>query len=187
MVDGLEHQQAGSNTAEVMDITQHIVAYYKGERFEAMLLTAFGVVMLVIAVAMWSNLGQNQMLKGLFYPVAFLALFTLGAGGFNTYNNTQRLELLPAKYKADSAAFVQTEVGRFDGPNGVNTWWMPLKLTWAICVVVGMVLSFTTKRDLVNGVAIGLILIGAMGFIIDGFAHQRARVYAAVLTGQSST
>jgi hypothetical protein len=167
-----------------MDITQHIITYYKGERLEAILLAVFGLVTIGIATVMWQYTNQNQMLKGLFYPFAFLGAFTMIAGGFNAHNNNQRLDKLPTEYSANQKQFVQTELQRFEGNNGVNLWWMPLKITWAILVVVGLVLSFATKRELINGIAIGLILIGAMGFIIDGFAHQRAKIYTAVLTGQ---
>ena len=45
-------------------------------------------------------------------------------------------------------------------------------------------LRFFTKIKFLNGIAIGLILIGAFGFIIDGFAHQRAKLYTAVLLAE---
>lgn len=67
-----------------MDFTQHLITYYKGERFEAVLLTALGVVLQFIAIITWQHPNQNQMLEGLFYPIAFLSLFSLFAGGFNT-------------------------------------------------------------------------------------------------------
>lgn len=168
-----------------MDFTQHLITYYKGERFEAVLLTILGSVLLFIAIVMWQHMNQNQMLKGFFYPIAFLAVFTLFAGGFNTYNNNQRINNLPLQYATNQKEFVKAELDRFEGTNGVNKWWMPLKVTWALLVITGMVLSFATKKDLVNGIAIGLIFFGALGFIIDGFAHQRAKVYSAVLMSQT--
>ncbi len=167
-----------------MDFAQNLITYYKGERFEAMLLTILGIFLIGIACFMWQYQSQNQMVKGLFFPIAFLAIFTLLAGGFGAYNNSQRLEHLPLKYAENPKQFVQSEIDRFEGKNGVNTWWMPLKITWTILTVAGIALSFLTKRDLINGIAIGLILIGAMGFIIDGFAHQRAKIYTAVLDEQ---
>lgn len=169
-----------------MDFTQNLITYYKGERLEAVLLAVFGVVTIGIAVVMWQNFNQNQMLKGLFYPFAFLAVFTFLVGSFGTFNNTRRLEKMPLQYAENPKAFVQAEIDRFEGKNGVNKWWLPLKITWAILAVAGIVLSFATKSDFINGIAIGLILIGAMGFIIDGFAHQRAKIYTTVLTGQAN-
>ncbi len=165
-----------------MDFTQHLITYYKGERLEAILLAVFGFVTIGIAVVMCQYTNQNQMLKGLFYPIAFLGAFTLLAGSFNAYNNNNRLDKLPTEYSANKKQFVETELKRFEGSNGVNKWWMPLKITWAILVFAGLILSFKAKSELTNGIAIGLILIGAMGFIIDGFAHQRAKIYTTALT-----
>ncbi|HZK92869.1 MAG TPA: hypothetical protein VFC67_01575 [Prolixibacteraceae bacterium] len=48
-----------------------------------------------------------------------------------------------------------------------------------------MALSFVTKKDLVNGIAIELIFFDALGFAIDGFAHQRAKIYTATMMSQT--
>ncbi len=167
-----------------MDFTQQLISYYKGERFEAVLVAVFGLIAIGIAISMWQY--QNQMLRGLFYPVAFLAIFTFVVGVFGTYNNTQRIESLPLQYVKTPKEFVHNEFERFEGKNGVNTWWMPLKTAWAIIAIVGIILSFTTKNEFISGIAIGLILIGASGFIIDGFAHQRAKIYTGVLVEMKS-
>jgi hypothetical protein len=165
-----------------MNLTQQLITYYKGERLEATLLTGFGLVIIVIAGAMWHYSNQNQMLRGMFYPIAFLSAVALFAGGFNAYNNHRRLDKLPTEYSKNPKEFVRRELQRFEGSNGVNHWWMPLKITWTILIVAGLILSFRTKSEWMNGIAIGLILIGATGFIIDGLAHQRAKIYTAALT-----
>ena len=169
-----------------MDFPQHLVSYYKGEWLEAVLLTAFGITTTSVAVMMWQHADQNALLKGLFYPIAFLATFTVLAGGFGVYNNSQRLATMPAQYAQNQVDFVHAEHKRFEGANGVNNWWMPLKVLWAVLVIAGIVVSFATRNDLTHGIAIGLIVIGAMGFVIDGFAHHRARVYTAVLLAQNT-
>lgn len=167
-----------------MDFTQQLINYYKGERFESLLVAVFGIIAIGITISIWHH--QNQMLRGLFYPVAFLALFTFFVGSFGAYNNTRRLENLPLQYVKTPKDFVHNEFERFEGKNGVNIWWMPLKIIWTGVVIVGIILSFTTKSEFINGIAIGLILIGASGFIIDGFAHQRAKIYTGVLVEMKS-
>ena len=167
-----------------MDFMQHLVSYYKGEWLEAVLLTAFGITATGLAAVMWQHADQNALLKGLFYPIAFLAAFTVGAGCLGVYNNNQRLATMPAQYAQNPVELVQAEHKRFEGAKGVNTWWMPLKVLWAVLVIAGMAVSFTTRNDLIHGIAIGLIIIGAMGFVIDGFAHHRAKIYTAALLSQ---
>ncbi len=169
-----------------MDFAQHLISYYKGEWLEAVFLTAFGITTSGLAVVIWQHGDQHPLLKGFFYPIAFLASFTALAGAFQVYSNAQRLATMPAKYAQHHAQFVQAERNRFDGPNGVNAWWMPLKVLWAALSIAGIAVSFGTRNDLIHGVAIGVIVIGATGFVVDGFAHQRAKVYTEALRFQHS-
>ncbi len=167
-----------------MNFAQNIIIYYNGERNEAILLTILGLVLTSVSIFIWQHPGKNQMMNGFFYPIVFLALSTLILGGFGVYNNTQRLERLPSLYSTNHNEFVKNEINRFEGPYGVNKWWVPLNIIWTLLLITGIVVSFATKKDLVNGIAIGLIFIGSIGFIIDGFAHQRAKIYTAELTKQ---
>ena len=169
-----------------MDFAQHMISYYKGEWLEAVLLTAFGITTIILALMMWQHTDHNALLKGLFYPIAFLAAFTFIAGGFGVYNNSQRLATMPAQYVQNKIEFVQIERNRFEGTYGVNAWWIPLKALWAILVVAGIAATFVTRNDHIHGIAIGLIVIGAMGFVIDGFAHHRAKAYTAILLSQNT-
>lgn len=169
-----------------MDFAPHLISYYKGEWLEAVLLTVFGITTTSLSVVMWQHSDQNALLKGLFYPMAFLATFTLLAGVFQAYSNSQRLTTMPAQYAQNHVEFLKAEHKRFEDSNGVNTWWMPLKVLWAILVIAGIAVSFATRNDLTHGIAIGLIVIGAMGFLIDGFSHQRAKVYTAVLISKNA-
>ena len=169
-----------------MDFAHDLVSYYKGEWLEAVLLTAFGITTTCVAIVMWQHADQNALLKGLFYPIAFLAALTVLAGSFGVYNNSQRLATMPAQYAQSQAEFVQAERNRFEGTNGVNTWWMPLKVLWAVLAIAGIAVLFTTHNDIAHGIAIGLVVIGATGFVIDGFAHNRANVYTTVLLAHNA-
>ena len=169
-----------------MDFTQQLIGYYKGEWLEAALLSAFGLTMVAVVIAMWFFIDQNMLLKGLFYPIAFLALFTTLAGGFNVYNNSQRLAAMPTQYAENPKVFVQAEVQRFESKNGVNAWWLPLKLLWVALALGGVVATFSTRSDFVHGIAMGLVIIGAIGLVIDGFAHHRAKQYTSALIAQPS-
>jgi hypothetical protein len=169
-----------------MNFPDHLVNYYEGEWLEAVLLTVFGILTAGVVVAIWRCSGHNVLLKGLFYPIAALAALTFFAGGFGVYNNSQRLALKPSQYSESPADFVRAEHNRFEGANGVNTWWMPLKLLWTALVLAGIGISFFTRSVFANGIAIGFICIGAMGFVIDGFAHHRAKLYTAALLAHNS-
>ena len=65
--------------------------------------------------------------------------------------------------------------------NQVNANWPRLIATWAALVVIGLGLRFGLKADWAHGVGPALILVGAIGFLIDGFAERRAQPYTAAL------
>jgi len=164
-----------------MNLLPYLQVYYKGERFEAALIVLLGVISLLACLAMWYHINENPMLKGLFYLIAFLGLFAFSAGIFNFYNNNRRLADMPGQYQTNRQQYMAKEIARFEGKNGVNTWWMPLKISWTALIITGLLLTLLTKNAFVNGIAIGLILLGAFGLLIDGFAHQRARIYTDAL------
>jgi lipoprotein signal peptidase len=63
----------------------------------------------------------------------------------------------------------------------VNANWSLYIGTWVSLLVVGLVLRFGLKADWAHGLGPALMLIGAMGFLIDGFAERRARPYTQAL------
>lgn len=164
-----------------MDFAETLIWYYKGERNEALSLAGFGLFILIINVLVWKNMHSNDLLRGLFYPFLFLGLLGIFAGGFNAWNNQKRLDELPAIYAQDNLSFKMKEIERFEGSGGVNSWWLPLKITWTVFLLVGIGLGFLSKSDWWHGLAIGLLLWGTFGWLIDGFAHQRAKIYTTEL------
>lgn len=167
-----------------MDFTETIIEYYQGERNEATCLFILGFILLAISIIIWFNLNSNLMLKGLFYPILLLTMLSISAGGYNVWNNQKRLEKLPIEYKKDSQVFLKKEIERFTAPNGVNSWWLPLKVFWGLLLLLGLFITFLTKSDFIQGIAIGLIVWGCFGMIVDGFAHQRAKKYTFELLKQ---
>ena len=63
----------------------------------------------------------------------------------------------------------------------VNSNWPNYIGMWTTLVLVGLGLRFGLKADWAHGVGPAIILIGAMGFLIDGFAERRARPYTEAL------
>ncbi|MGF1637175.1 MAG: hypothetical protein ACFCUU_08890 [Cyclobacteriaceae bacterium] len=165
-----------------MDFAETLVWYYKGERNEALSLAVAGLVILIICAFIWKNMHSNDLVRGLFYPLLFLGLLGLFAGGFKAVNNQKRLTELPAEYAHDNRAFKLKEIERFEGSGGVNSWWLPLKITWSVLLLLGIGIGLWSKSDWWHGLAIGLLIWGTFGWVVDGFAHQRARIYTTELT-----
>jgi hypothetical protein len=163
-----------------MDFTHSIIAYYQGEKAEAAILTFFGGLVFLIMVLL-KLYYPTELAKGLVYPVSIFVLIALSAGSFNVYNNAKRLKEMPVKYIEHRGSFVEAELARFEGRSGVNTWWLPLNITWSILVLAGVALFFYKDGNFSRGVAIGLVFLGFSGLLIDGFARERAEKYTKEL------
>jgi len=81
-------------------------------------------------------------------------------------------------FQADAGTMVAEELPRMQK---VNDSWPIYIGTWTTLVLVGLALRFGLKADWAHGVGPAIILIGALGFLIDGFAERRARPYTAAL------
>lgn len=168
-----------------MEFTDSIITYYRGEKSEALILVISGIIVLaLLSSLLWKY--PSDLAKGLTYPVSVFILIALFAGTFNAFNNEKRLKELPVKYVVNQKAFVEAEVHRFEGPNGVNKWWLPLNIAWTLCLLLGVSLYFMRDGYYSNGVALGIIFLGFSGLLIDGFAKERAEKYTKELQVQKA-
>lgn len=159
------------------DFINTFIWYYKGERNEALWLIFFGVLILIFSAIIWKYMHSNDLLKGMFYPLLILGMIGFSAGGFNAWNNQQRISTFPAMYNENPKGFLNKELHRFEKSGGVNSWWLPLKVLWSILLLLGVGIGFWSKSDYWHGFALGLLFWGTFGWVVDGFAHQRAQVY----------
>lgn len=163
-----------------MDFTNSIIAYYQGEKTEAIILTVFGGVIFLMMLLL-KIYYPTELAKGLMYPVSVFVLIAVSAGSFNVYNNTKRLKEMPMKYAGHRDNFVDAELIRFEGRSGVNRWWLLLNLAWSMLVLTGIALYFYKDSYFSKGIAIGMVFLGFSGLLIDGFARERAEKYTKEL------
>lgn len=161
-----------------MDFLPHLLTYYRGERLNAIAMLIAGLVFLALFLLVWRQAAPGSMARGLLIPLALLAVIGAGGGPFLLKSNNARLNQLPKELAADPPAFIAKDAARI---TGVNRYWIPLKITWTAILVVGVILAFAGGSPYWKGLGIGLVLIGAMGHAIDGFASERAYRYLAHL------
>lgn len=164
-----------------MPFLETMQQYYEGERLGAILFGCWGIFCAVFSIFLWRRRKIRPILHGLFYPLAFLGLFGILAGAALGFKNTQRLGDFPGTYQADPKTFIQNEVTRFEKSGGINDLWFPLKIMWGVFILTGLVLRFGIKKDLLRGVGIGLVILGASGMLLDTVSERRAKEYAARL------
>jgi len=152
--------------------------YFRGERIEALyFIVPIGVAMVAFA-AVTLRAERGGFAWGLAVPLVAFGLFAIGVGAAVGLRTAGQVAEIAAGFQSDPGAMVADELPRMQKVN--DNWPIYIGL-WTILVLVGLGLRFGLKADWAHGVGPAIILIGAVGFLIDGFAERRARPYTEAL------
>lgn len=165
-----------------MDELVKIETYYKGEQNEAFVMLIAGIIIGCISICIWKVSTSHSFSRGMFIPLLVLSLFCFGAGLFNYYNNGKRIVDKTALYKQSREAFFEEEIPKMQN---MKSWWTPLRITWTAMLVIGVIIIFSTDTYFWQGVAVGIIIFGAAGHVIDGVAYERNESYTVYLLNQN--
>ena len=153
-------------------------AYFRGERIEALcFIVPIGVAMVAFA-AVTLRAERSGFAWGLAAPLLLFGVFAIGIGATVGLRTAGQVAQIEARLQVDPGAMVAEELPRMER---VNDNWPIYIGMWTTLTLVGLGLRFGLKSDWAHGLGPALILIGAMGFLIDGFAERRARPYTDAL------
>jgi len=153
-------------------------AYFRGERIESLyFIVPIGIAMVAFA-AVTLRAERGGFAWGLAVPLVLFGVFAIGIGAAVGLRTTAQVAELEAGFQSDPGAMVAEELPRM---RKVNDNWPIYIGVWTTLVLGGLGLRFGLKADWAHGVGPAIILIGAMGFLIDGFAERRARPYTEAL------
>ena len=161
-----------------MSFIEIMQAYFRGERLEALyyILPSGCLLLGLAATALVADRGSFGW--GLAAPLFLFGLVAIATGAHIAWRTPDQVAAIEAQYQQDPAMMLEAEMPRMAA---VNANWPRLLAAWAALVVVGLALRFGLAADWAHGLGPALILIGAIGFLIDGFAERRARPYTQAL------
>lgn len=153
-------------------------AYFRGERIEALaFIVPAGLVLITMAiVALRAERGGFAW--GMAIPFVLFGLVSVVTGASVGLRTPAQVAGIEQSFSEDPAAMVSEELPRM---RTVNANWPIYITTWTVLVLLGLGLRFGLHADWAHGVGPALLLVGAIGFLIDGFAERRARPYTAAL------
>ena len=158
-------------------------AYFRGERVEALcFIVPIGVAMLAFA-AVTLRAERGAFAWGLAIPLVVFGLFAVGVGAAVGLRTAAQVAGIESGFQDDPEAMLVKELPRMQK---VNSNWPTYVGMWTALVLLGLGLRFGLKTDWAHGVGPAFILIGAVGFLIDGFAERRARPYTQALEALAS-
>ncbi len=166
------------NRSQQMPFLEIMHAYFRGERVEALcFIVPIGVAMLAFAAATLRS-ERGGFAWGLAVPLVVFGLFAIGVGAAVGLRTAAQVAGIESGFQDDPSAMLANELPRMEK---VNSNWPTYIGMWTALVLLGLGLRFGLKADWAHGVGPAFILIGAMGFLIDGFAERRARPYTQAL------
>jgi len=166
-----------------MEFIDHTVAWSKGEDLETILMTVAGVMTLGLAGAFWF-FGTTPGAKAIVLPLAAIAAILIAFGIGTLIGSPARLDALIQAWQADPQAFVTAEKARVEG--FVSLYRGTIIGAAIACAIA--VLIFTLSLNLhLRSIAIALVLLSALGLIVDYFSKERADTYYRAILDESKT
>lgn len=161
-----------------MNLLEHTTSWYKGEIFEATVISIVGLMLVIISFSFW-KLGKTPNAQAIVLPILIVGLLLGTAGLFMKHSNTTKMKLLPHSTTENQHEFAQAEKQRVKNFQSLYTY---TKIGAAICFTLAIVIFFVTDNRHWQAIAIALILTGFSGLVIDYFSKERADIYYNALS-----
>ena len=160
-----------------MGIEAVVRTYFSGEKSEAALILLAGALCLAVASWLWFAVRQ-PFARGIAGALLLSAALGLGVGGsvyFRTDDQVRQLLELQAR---DPGRFAVEEGPRI---RAVVRSFALYRIGYAVAVLLALCCVFVLGRPVFHGVAVGLLVLAALGFTIDYYAEARAVDYVRAL------
>jgi lipoprotein signal peptidase len=164
-----------------MDLVSIMQAYFHGEKVESILMVAASIVILVVAGLLFFVL-RHPFAKGLAVVLLLTAIVAGSVGGAIVLRTDKQLTSLVSLYRTDPQKYWETEGARMAA---VVKSFIYYRVLYGAACLVALLLVFASGRPVLHGVAVGLLLFGALGLTIDYFALDRAERYVAEIRAET--
>jgi hypothetical protein len=153
-------------------------AYFRGEKLEALwFIVPLGLALVGFAVVAL-KVERGGFAWGVAVPCALFGLVALGTGGTVAARTAGQVAAIERRHAESPAALAQAELARMEK---VNADFKAYFVGFALLAGAGLALVLLAGRPWARGLGPALILVGALGFMIDGFASRRAVPYTVAL------
>jgi len=152
--------------------------YFRGEKLEAIFfILPIGVLLVALgAVALKAERGGFAW--GVAIPCFVFGLVLIGTGVGVGVRTSGQVAGIARSFEKEPSAIVRQELPRMEK---VNANFRTTFTSFGVAAAIGLALVYLVGTDWAKGLGSVLILVGAVGFLIDGFAERRARPYTSAL------
>lgn len=170
-----------------MQLSESTLTYFQGEKIEALVfILPIGLLSLVFAAWLLTDDG-NAFTRGVAVPFLLMGLLMTVVGAVVGYRTPSQVRALEVAARGEPAAAHAAQVAESERMSKVNRAWNYYLVGWAALGVIGLLLRFATRSDVLQGLGIAMVFFCGVGLLVDGFAERRAHVYAATLQGRAES
>jgi len=156
-----------------MSVAEVIAVYFRGEKSEAALILLAGALSLAAAIWLWFSV-REPFARGLAASLLLTAVLGLGVGGGVYFRTDAQVAALQQLQRSDPARFAAEEGPRI---RQVVKSFGIYRMCYAAAVLLALLFVFLLGKPLFHGLAVGLLVLAALGLTIDHYAEARAVRY----------
>lgn len=152
--------------------------YFRGEKLEAFFFILTTGLALVVFGATALRAERGGYAWGVSVPSILFGLVLIVVGTTVGLRTDRQVADIEQSFRQNPVALVQSELPRMEK---VNATFRTTYYLLGMMVAVGLLVHYAGGPHLGRGLGSTLILLGAIGLLIDGFAQRRAAPYMAAL------
>lgn len=155
-----------------MEFIQYTINWTKGEIAEAIIMAAFGTLVILCSVLLW-KFGATPYARALIIPLLVVGLIPFVAGISGAINNKNRIPLYQQAWEQDNYQFILDEKARVESFDEIFNYSYPFAI---ICTIGGAILFFLVSSPTWKAISLTLMVLGLMAYFVDYFAAERADI-----------
>lgn len=152
--------------------------YFRGEKIEAIFFIATTGMALVIFGLTALKAERGGYAWGVAAPSILFGLVLIGVGAGVGLRTDRQVAQIERNFSQSPAALVQQELPRMEK---VSATFRVTYYVLGLVAIVGLLIHYAGGPGWGRGLGSTLVLLGAIGLLIDGFAERRAEPYIAAL------
>lgn len=152
--------------------------YFRGEKIEAIFFIATTGIALVIFGITALKAERGGYAWGVALPSILFGLVLIGVGAGVGLRTDKQVAEIERSFQQSPAELVQKELPRMEK---VNATFRTTFYVLGLLAAVGLLIHYVGGPDWGRGLGSTLVMLGAIGLLIDGFAQRRAEPYMEAL------
>ena len=152
--------------------------YFRGEKLEAFwFILPIGILFIIFGVVALKA-ERGGFAWGIAIPCFLVGIIFIGTGAGVGFRTARQVADLERGFKEQPAQMIKKELPRMEK---VNTNFRMTFFIFGAVVALGLLIHYLGGPECGRGLGAVLILAGAIGLLIDGFAERRAVPYTTAL------